>query len=230
MEARTYYYARVSSRGQNLDRQIAAFKQLGAQEDEIVTDYESGKDLNRLGYLALKLGMLRRGDVLVVTSLDRLSRNKEDIRRELEFFRTRGIRLKVLDLPTTMVDLPSGQDWVFDMVNNILIEVIGTIAQQEREAIHRRQAEGIEAARARGQKLGRPNLRFPTNWYRVYESWRAGEIMAKTAMERTGTKKTSFYKLVKITEIMEEDIAWEDIGDADEDFSFLDSPLQALSS
>ena len=87
METRTYYYARVSSKEQNLDRQIEAFKALGADERDIITDKESGKDLNRTGYTALKNAMLRKGDTLVVKSLDRLSRNKTDIKNELQFFR-----------------------------------------------------------------------------------------------------------------------------------------------
>ena len=199
MDSRTYYYARVSSKEQNLDRQIAAFKALGAADREIVTDKESGKDLERVGYQALKNALLRRGDTLVVKSLDRLSRNKVDIHNELRYFKENGIRLKVIDLPTTMMDLPEGQEWVFDMVNNILIEVLGTIAEQERETIRKRQAEGIEAAKAKGKKFGRPTLTFPTKWDKVYASWKAGELTAKTAMEMTGTKRTSFYKLVSMT-------------------------------
>ena len=200
MESRTYYYARVSSKEQNLDRQIAAFKALGAQEREIITDKESGKDLDRSGYQALKNAILRRGDTLVIKSLDRLSRNKTDIKNELQYFKDNGIRLKVIDLPTTMMELPEGQEWVFDMVNNILIEVLGTIAEQERANIRQRQAEGIEAAKANGKKLGRPALTFPANWNEVYTSWKAGEITAKAAMEQTGTKRTSFYKLVGMME------------------------------
>lgn len=195
MESRTYYYARVSSKEQNLDRQIAAFKALGAQEREIITDKESGKNLERTGYQALKNAILRPGDTLVVKSLDRLSRNKRDIKNELQYFKDNRIRLKIIELPTTMMDLPEGQEWVFEMVNNILIEVLGTIAEQERETTHQRQAEGIAAAKAKGVKLGRPALAFPANWNKVYSAWKAGEITAKEAMERTGTKRTSFYKL-----------------------------------
>ena len=198
MENRTYYYARVSSKEQNLDRQIAAFKALGASDRDIITDKESGKDLDRAGYQALKTAMLRQGDTLVIKSLDRLSRNKCDIHNELRYFKENGIRLKVIDLPTTMMDLPDGQEWVFDMVNNILIEVLGTIAEQERETIRQRQAEGIAAAKQNGKKLGRPALVFPANWDSVYSSWQAGEITAKEAMEQTGTKRTSFYKLVSM--------------------------------
>lgn len=200
METRTYYYARVSSKEQNLDRQIEAFKALGAEERDIITDKESGKDLNRTGYTALKNAMLRSGDTLIIKSLDRLSRNKADIKNELQFFKDNGIRLKVIDLPTTMMDLPQGQEWVFEMVNNILIEVLGTIAEQERKTIKERQAEGIAAARKNGKKLGRPALVFPDNWKAVYADWKSGNITAKTAMELTQTKRTSFYKLVQMTE------------------------------
>lgn len=197
MDSRTYYYARVSSKEQNLDRQLAAFVSLGASERDIITDKESGKDLNRSGYTALKTAMLRSGDTLVVKSLDRLSRNKADIKNELQYFKEHGIRLKVIDLPTTMMELPEGQAWVFDMVNNILIEVLGTIAEQERVTIRQRQQEGIRAAKAKGKHLGRPGLVVPETWEEVYSAWKNGEITAKVAMERTGLKRTSFYKLVK---------------------------------
>lgn len=196
MESRTYYYASVSSKDKNLDRQITAFKALGASDYEIITDKESGKDL----YQALKNTILRRGDTLIIKSLDRLSRNKTDIHNDLLYFKENGIRLKVIDLPTTMTELPQDQDWVFEMVYNILIEVLGTIAQQERTIIKQRQAEGIAAAKANGKKLGRPAIEFPDNWEKVYTSWKAGEITAKAAMEQTDTKRTSFYKLIQMYE------------------------------
>lgn len=138
-DTRTYYYARVSSRDQNLARQLEAFRVLGADERSIITDRESGKDLNRPGYMALKNTILRPGDTLVITSLDRLSRRKADIETELLWFREQHIRLKILDLPTTMTDFPAGQEWVADMVNNIIIEVLGTMAEQERLRTRQRQ-------------------------------------------------------------------------------------------
>ena len=194
MESRTYYYARVSSREQNLDRQLAVFAAMGAQERDIITDKESGKDLDRSGYTALKTTLLRRGDTLVVKSLDRLSRNKSDIKNELQHFKENGIRLKVLDLPTTLVEYPAGQEWVLDMVNNILVEVLASIAQQERETIRQRQAEGIAAAKAQGWHLGRPQAVKPDNWDAVAARWRAGEITAVEAMRQTGLKRSTFYK------------------------------------
>lgn len=197
MASKVFFYARVSSRDQNLDRQIKAFREMGADDRDIIVDKESGKDLNRSGYLALKNGMLREGDTLVIKSLDRLSRNKADIKKELEYFKDHNIRLKILDIPTTMMDLPEGQEWVFDMVNNILIEVLGTIAQQERETIKTRQAEGIATARQKGVRFGRPKTPRPDNWDAVIMRWQAGEITATKAMELTNTKRTTFYKLVR---------------------------------
>ncbi len=197
MEHRTYYYARVSSKDQHLARQLAAFEAMGATERDIITDKESGKDLNRSGYNALKTALLRRGDTLVVKSLDRLSRNKEDIKNELQYFKDNGIRLKILDIPTTLIDYPAGQEWVLDMVNNILIEVLSSIAMQERETIRRRQAEGIAAARAKGKHMGRPRATPPDNWTEIVALWRGGEITAAEAMRRTGISSSTFYRLVK---------------------------------
>ena len=197
---KTYGYARVSTREQHLDRQLKALMDAGVEERDIITDKVSGKDLEREGYQSLKNHFLRDGDTLIVKSLDRLSRRKIDIKKELEYFREHHIRIKILDIPTTMVELPDEQDWIFEMINNILIEVLGTIAEQERTTIKQRQAEGIAAAKQNGKRLGRPALTFPENWNEVYSSWKAGEITAKTAMEQTNTKRTSFYKLVNMTE------------------------------
>lgn len=196
-DSKVFYYARVSTREQNLDRQISAFKAMGASEREIIVDKASGKDLHRDGYTALKTTMLRRGDTLIIKSLDRLSRNKADIKNELTYFVQSGIRLKVLDIPTTMIDFPDGQEWVMDMVNNILIEVLSSIAQQERETIRARQAEGIAAAKVNGKYLGRPIVQTPDNWVEVMQSWKSGGITAVKAMELTGLKRSTFYKLVK---------------------------------
>lgn len=199
MNNKTFYYARVSSKEQNLDRQLTAFYSLGATERDIITDKESGKNLERTGYQALKNTLLRNGDTLVIKSLDRLSRNKNDIRNELQYYKDNGIRLKVIDLPTTMLDLPDGQTWVFEMVNNILIEVLGTIAEQERLTIRKRQREGIDAAKSNGKHLGRPKIRKPDNWQEVFNLWQQKRITAKTAMTQLGLKRSAFYALAKIS-------------------------------
>ena len=194
---KTYGYARVSTREQHLDRQIRALLDCGVDERDIITDKASGATLEREGYQALKNAMLREGDTLVIKSLDRLSRSKDHIMRELRYFKERHIVVRVIDLPTTMIQLPDGQDWVFDMINNILIEVLASIAEQERLATRQRQAEGIAAAKERGEHLGRPEANFPQNWDNVYSSWRAREITAVAAMRSLGLKRSTFYKLAR---------------------------------
>lgn len=197
-ESRNWYYARCSSSTQKLDRQIEKFKELGANDREIITDKESGKDFNRAGYQALKNQLLRDGDTLTVVSIDRLGRNKEETKRELEYMKAHNIRVKILDIPTTLIDFPNGQEWVCDMVNNILIEVLGSIAQRERETIKSRQAEGIAVAKKNGTvKFGRPKAQKPQNWEDVIARWNAGEIKAVQAMEELHLTKATFYKLVK---------------------------------
>ena len=195
INSKIFYYARVSSKEQNLDRQIEAFKKLGADEREIICDKESGKNLERSGYQALKSAILRNGDTLVIKSLDRLSRNKTDIKNELQYFKDNNIRLKVIDLPTTMMELPEGKEWVFEMVNNILIEVIGTIAEQERTTILKRQREGIDAAKKKGKHLGRPKINLPKNTNDIIIEWKNGNITAKKAMKLLNLSKSSFYRL-----------------------------------
>lgn len=195
---KTFGYARVSTKEQNLDRQIIALLDCGVDERDIVTDKASGADLDRSGYRVLKNSMLRDGDTLVIKSLDRLSRNKEHITQELRYFKEHHIQVRVIDLPTTMIQLPTGQEWVFEMINNILIEVLSSIAEQERLTIRQRQAEGIAAAKAKGKHLGRPKIEFPANWDAVYKRWESGEITAVAAMKELGVKKSTYYKLVHL--------------------------------
>lgn len=194
---KTYGYARVSTKEQHLDRQVRALLENGVEERDIITDKASGASLERPGYQALKNSMLREGDTLVIKSLDRLSRNKEHITQELRFFKEHHIQVRVLDLPTTMVELPAGQEWVFEMINNILIEVLSSIAEQERLTIRQRQAEGIAAAKAKGKHMGRPRKEFPPNWEEVYSLWNAGKLTAVAAMKELGLKNSTFYKLVR---------------------------------
>ena len=187
-------YARVSTAHQREDRQVQALLDYGIEERNIVVDKESGKDFNRLGYLSLKEKWLRQGDTLVVKELDRLGRNKAKIREELEWFRAEGIRVKILNVPTTLLDC-EGQDWVLDMVSNILIEVMASVAEEERVKIHRRQEEGIAVAKARGVVFGRPAVAKPDNFEMVMALVDSGQIKAVEAMRELGVKKTTFYKL-----------------------------------
>ncbi len=192
-----YGYARVSTREQNLDRQIAALREYVADERDIITDKESGKDFDRTGYQYLRERLIRPGDTLIVKSLDRLGRNKEQVMEELRHYRSDGVRVKILDLPTTMIDLPDGQDWIVEMVNNILIEVLASIAEQERLTIRQRQAEGIAEAKKQGRPLGRRKTDLPDEWEEVTGMWKSGSITAVQAMDRLGLKKSTFYRMVR---------------------------------
>lgn len=127
----------------------------------------------------MKNGLLRPGDTLVIKSLDRLSRNKCDIKKELEYFKENAIRLKVIDLPTTMSDFPEGQEWVMEMVNNILIEVLGSIAEQERASIRKRQAEGITAAKKKGVELGRPKAKNRKTGIQLLPNGKPGRLLKR---------------------------------------------------
>ena len=202
-------YARVSSTEQNLLRQIAALK-VYVPEDMIVTDKASGKDFNRSGYQSLKIGIgkLVKGDTLYIKSLDRFGRNKEEAKRELQYFSDIGVRVKVLDIPSTMIDIAEGQEWILEMINNILIEVLTSIAENERITIKQRQREGLDVMpidKATGKKkslktgnvIGRPSIQFPDNWNYIYLKLKNGEITAISAMEKLNLKKNSFYNLVK---------------------------------
>ena len=196
MSSKTYGYARVSSKEQHLDRQIDALVKFGVPERDIITDKASGKDFDRPGYIALKTRILREGDTLIIKDLDRLGRNKQQIKEELEFYKQTGIRVKILNLPTTLADFGEN-GWVLDMVNNILIEVLGTIAEQERLTIKTRQAEGIAAAKKQGKHLGRPKTNLPDNWNDVYNDWSNGKITATDAVNKLGISRSTFYRLIK---------------------------------
>lgn len=139
-----YFYARVSTKEQNLARQMESAKNYKANIDEIFCDKVSGKSFKRPEYERLKKTVVK-GDEIIVKELDRLGRNKELIREELKWFKDNGILVRILDLPTTLMEFPTGQEWVFDMVNNILIEVLSAMAEQEKEKINRRIKEGISA-------------------------------------------------------------------------------------
>ena len=196
-KGRIFGYARVSSTEQNLDRQLQALSEYVVQ-DNIITDKQSGKDLNRTGYQALKghLG-LRAGDTLYIMSLDRLSRTKGDIKEELQWFKEHNIRLMILDLPTSMIQVPEGQEWIIEMINNILIEVLASMAEQERLTIRKRQRQGIDAAKSKGKHLGRPYNVLPKNASSVLAQWKNKEIGTKEACDLLGISKTTFYRLVK---------------------------------
>ena len=195
MDNRIYGYARVSTREQNEDRQIEALTKFGVPEQNIIIDKASGKDTECEGYQYLKRQILRKGDTLVIKELDRLSRNKADIKRELEEFKTAGVRVKILDIPTTLTDFPPEQAWVLEMVNAILIEVLGAIAENERNKIRARQREGIAAAKQKNARFGRPPKSLPEDWREILAEVRCGNKKPVEAIRELGISRSYFYKL-----------------------------------
>ena len=202
-----YGYHRTSTTDQHLDRGIAeleAFcKANNIELEKIYTDQQTGKNFNRPRYQVLKEDILRSGDTLIITELDRLGRNKQDTLKELRYFQDKGIRVMILEIPTTTQDLSnldnSMAKMIMETINNMLIELYATMAQAEIEKKEKRQQEGIQAKKNRGEweEYGRPKAEKPSNWNEVISQWNNGEITAVKAMELTGTKKTTFYKLLK---------------------------------
>ena len=161
-----YFSARVSSKDQNLARQLAEAKKYGVPEENIFCDKITGRKKDRPEYDRMK-SLLQRGDEVYFKELDRIGRDKCLIKEELEWFRERGVLVRILDVPTTLMELPAGQEWVFEMVNNILIEVLGTIAEQEWKKTKQRREEGIAAmpivdgkrvSSKTGKGFGRPEI------------------------------------------------------------------------
>ena len=195
MDNRIYGYARVSTREQNEDRQIEALTKFGVPFENIIVDKCSGKDTEREGYQYLKRQILRNSDTLIIKELNRLSRNKNDIKHELEYFKDAGVRIKILDIPTILTDFPAEQMWVMDMINAIFIEVLGSIAENERNKIRSRQREGIAIAKKKNIKFGRPVQPKPNNWDYVMLRVASGAIRPVDAMKELGITRFRYYYL-----------------------------------
>lgn len=202
-----YGYHRTSTTDQHLDRGLTEIETFCSNNnlklEKIYTDQQTGKNFNRPRYQVLKEDILRTGDTLIITELDRLGRNKQDTLKELQFYKDKGVRVMILEIPTTLQDLSaldnSMAQMIMETINNMLIELYATMAQAEIEKKEKRQQEGIQAKRSRGEwaDYGRPKAQKPDNWDEVIDKWQKGDITAVKAMELTNTKKTTFYKLLK---------------------------------
>ena len=195
VDNKIFGYARVSSKDQNLDRQLDSLKKYVADERNIIVDKVSGKDTNRPG-LSTLLFSVRAGDTIYIHSLDRLGRNKEDIKTLLTEFKNRKVIVRILDLPTSMVDYGEAGNSIMELINNILIEVLAFQAQTEREQIRKRQQEGIASAKARGVRFGREKYELPETWSEDYQNWKSGKCTAKSIMKKYGWASTTFYRKV----------------------------------
>lgn len=192
-------YARVSTKEQHLERQLEELKKHVSDERYLFVDKISGRKENREGLLALKK-FARPGDTVYIHELDRLGRNKELIKQELSYFQKNGIHVRVLELPTTMVDFTQYGELgnaIMEMINNILVEVLSTLAEQELRKNKKRQEEGISSAKMRGVKFGRPKVVVPENWDFVIHEWKSGKITAVQAMKELNMTASTFYRRVK---------------------------------
>lgn len=194
-------YVRVSSHSQSEARQVAALESRGV--DRIVVDNAGGKDFNRAGWQQLKTFMLREGDELFVTSLDRLGRDKISVTDELRELKACGVKVRILDIPTTLIDAPvEGVAKIFfEMMTQVLIEVMSALAESERILIRKRQAEGIAEMKRTGKTKtgrppGRPRIKMPKRFVEVVALVEAGTITAREGRRALGLTNTTYYKLL----------------------------------
>ena len=198
-----YFYGRVSSKDQNLARQLEvakAYKDI----DHVYCDKQSGKDFDRPEYQKLK-AVVAAGDEVIVKELDRLGRNKDEIKVEIAWFKENGVDLRILDVPTTLIDF-QGQEWIRDMVNNILIEVLGAVAQQEREKTNRRQREGIDAmpvvdgkkfSTKKGCAYGRKPVDLGDDFEKFLKKQKDGLMTVNECCEALGIGRSTWYARVR---------------------------------
>ena len=192
----TYGYARVSTKDQNLDRQIDQLKAIGIEPRCIFFDKASGKNFNRASWSSL-IEQLKKGDLLVVVSLDRMGRNYTEIKEQWQHItHDIGADIKVLDMP--MLDTTKTNDSLDRrFIADLVLQILCYTSQKERESIHTRQEQGIKAAKKRKVKFGRPAAQYPDGWEQTYKMWKDGQITATAAMNSLGMKRTTFYKLAK---------------------------------
>ena len=193
MSGKEYGYARVSSKEQNLNRQIDALTEFGLSPRRIYADKASGKDFNRPQYRRL-LRRIEHGDTIVIKSIDRLGRDYEEIIQEWRrITKTKGVYIVVLDMPLLDTrDRPDNVTGVF--IADIVLQLLSYVAQVERENIRQRQAEGIAAAKARGVKFGRPAIERPGNFDEVIALFRQKTITRKKASEMLRVSPSTFDK------------------------------------
>ncbi len=215
---RIYGYARVSTKEQNLDRQLAALREVVPDERNIITDKQSGKTFDRKGYNNLvgtdaTNSMLREGDTLVILSLDRLGRDYAEIQKQWKYItQTLGVKIKVLDMP--VLDTDTDGKLESKLISDIVLQLLAFVAEKERKSTLDRQRQGIDAmpygeeltrdgrpkkvSRKTKKTVGRPQIAFPDGWEQCYADWKGGKLTAKAAMEQLELKRSTFYKLAKI--------------------------------
>lgn len=188
-----YGYARVSTKDQNADRQIAALMEHGVKRDNIYIDKQSGKDFDRTYYKKL-LRKLKPGDVFVVESMDRLGRNyRDNLDQYNRITKVKGCGVIIIDMPYIQIE---EKDLTQEFIADVSLAVKSFTAEAERDAIRKRQAEGIAAAKKRGVKFGRPKKDKPDNYITVKQAWLDGIMSMRKAAAELGVSRETFKKWV----------------------------------
>lgn len=199
----TYGYVRVSTRDQNEARQMIAMYERGVDPKRIFIDKQSGKDFNRPEYQRL-LRKLRPGDVLIVKSIDRLGRNYDDILEQWRhIIKDKGCDIVVLDMPLLDTTKQDAGGLMGKVIADIVLQLLSYVAQTEREFTKQRQAEGIAAAKARGQRFGRPPFEHGEDYRECYRLWREGKLSGTQAGKRLGIARTTFMLWARADEARE---------------------------
>ncbi|KGJ48983.1 recombinase family protein [Paraclostridium bifermentans] len=194
---RKFFYARISTKDQTLERQIVEAKKLGIDESYIFLEVASGKDFKRPEYQLLKR-MLREGDVLYIKSLDRLGRNKQMILDEWnELVKVKKVDIVILDMPLLDTTKYKDMNGLENLISDIILQLLSYMAEDERLRTKERQREGIKIAREKGIKFGRRKIDPGEKFEEVYQEWKSGQITAVKAMEMLGLKSNTFYRRVK---------------------------------
>ncbi len=193
-----YGYIRVSSLDQNEDRQRIAMGGRAVPEKNLFIDKQSGKDFNRPQYRRL-VKKLKPGDLLCIQSIDRLGRNYEEIQDQWRrLTKDLGVDISVIDMP--LLDTRNGKDLMGTFIADLVLQILSFVAQNERENIRRRQAQGIAAAKARGVRFGRPPKPLPEGFHRAYQRWKAGKISGTAAAKECGMPLATFRYRAEIYE------------------------------
>ena len=191
-----YGYVRVSTAQQHIDRQIDALLELGLDKSCIYIDYESGKDFNRKNYKKL-IRKLKKDDLVIIKSIDRLGRDYNMIIDEWRLItKEKEADIMVVDMPLLDTRI-EGKNLVGKFISDIVLQVLSFVAQNERETMRVRQAEGIKTAKARGVKFGRPRITLPNNFEIVARQYLNKEITNKKACEILGMTRGSFFRYLK---------------------------------
>ena len=190
-----YAYARVSTKEQHEDRQLNAFEECGKKIDKIIIDKQSGKDFNRKGYQKI-LKKLKKGDVLIIKSIDRLGRNYNEIIEQWRIItKIKCADIIVLDMP--ILDTTQNKDLLGTLISDLVLQLLSYVAENERINIKQRQAEGIAAAKAKGIKFGRPKKFFTDDFVEIYEKRKNNEVTKWQAIEIMNVSEKTYYRIMK---------------------------------